>query len=847
MSPHRSTRGRERTLLLSLAAACLLAMVTPARPAAGQGTPGMFPDPVTTAELMKFADGLRLDASQRLALESIHDEYMGKSRELRDEELADFLKETRAFQSQGMIPQREEVVSYLKKMERLLARIEELDDRLFNDLLPVLTEEQLPLLDRARLARERQRYQAPVMTGPTGRRAVDVSKVLAEVELPPEVRAEVDPVIADYERRLTSQMREISKAGARMNLDMLDAFAERGYEGMTQEELADPEIMAKVMQDMQEVWSEIGAALTEKAARITDLNRRTYRRIAALLPEAAARDFRTRYYGEEYPEISFVLDTRSEKRFAHMIEREGLSDQQREAIAAAVDGFRQELDRMVDDAVKQAEARREGSSPFDFDRQSMQDRQQELMKMHKTVAELTASTSKSINEIIGEKAPADVVEDAQRKALALVGAEGLLDGPVEARADGEAEDAGGRERPSGRWNDQWVAGPISEREIARYAATQDLDDAAGSALRDLHAEYVERFMAIDAIVRLPAANQELWRYDPETGTVQPPLPGAFEKIDQLRRTALEEIKGLDQSFFGEVQGLVGDGQEQPLARLQARRLRQVYQAVGATEMYYMGFGQSVEPGIDLVELLEARKLDDDELERIDPLLAAYEGSALDLFRTRYAARLAYSELLQKWSVEVQALQGDMGAAMDYGRRYQEAMGGVYDKVREADGRVTELNRRTRDEVVTALTPEAGASIRRAYDRAAFPSIYKDRMAADRPLAKALKLDDLTEEQRQRLDGLEAAYRPEYERLSQAMIAQAGGPAMNPMSCDPAAWQEHEQREEQLRTLRFDRDELCHRAIYGLKAVLTAEQLERIGPLPEPKEKDSIYSETIISE
>ncbi len=65
--------------------------------------------------------------------------------------------------------------------------------------------------------------------------------------------------------------------------------------------------------------------------------------------------------------------------------------------------------------------------------------------------------------------------------------------------------------------------------------------------------------------------------------------------------------------------------------------------------------------------------------------------------------------------------------------------------------------------------------------------------------------------------------------------------------DPEEWQEYAARQEKLGRLRFDRDELSYRALYGLKAVLSPEQLDRIGPLPEPQEKDSIYSETIISE
>ncbi len=62
MSPHRSARARVRALWVFLAAACFLAPGMPARPAAGQSLDGMFPDPLTSGELTRLADRLRLDA-----------------------------------------------------------------------------------------------------------------------------------------------------------------------------------------------------------------------------------------------------------------------------------------------------------------------------------------------------------------------------------------------------------------------------------------------------------------------------------------------------------------------------------------------------------------------------------------------------------------------------------------------------------------------------------------------------------------------------------------------------------------------------------------------------------------
>ena len=221
---HRSTLSCGHGLWVRLLAAGLLALLVLARSAAAQGTTGTLADPMSTAQLMQYADRLQLDAGQRLAIESIHDEYKKEFRRLRDNEIDDFLKSMHSMQSVGMMPDRARVEAFFKKMQRLQGRIKTLDDRLFDQLLPILNEEQLPMLSRVRLARQRQRYTSQQMMPMMGRRPVDLSEVFLETDLPAGVSGDADQVIAAYERHLTTAMRRASDAAGRVNLDMLDAF-----------------------------------------------------------------------------------------------------------------------------------------------------------------------------------------------------------------------------------------------------------------------------------------------------------------------------------------------------------------------------------------------------------------------------------------------------------------------------------------------------------------------------------------------------------------------------------------------------------------------------------------------
>ena len=840
MMLHPVTMSRGGGLWLRLAAVVLLAFLVLSRAAAGQGTTGALSDPMSTHQLMQFADRLGLDADQRLAIESIHDEYKTAFRKLRKNEIDDFLKEMRASQNTGMMPKRDVIEAMLKKMQRLEARIKSLDDRLFDQLLPTLREEQLPWLDRVRLTRARQRYKSQQMMAMAGGPAVDLSEAFYAVDLPPEVMADADQVIAGYERHLTTAMKRASQATGRMYLDMIEAFEELGYGEMTEEDLTDPEAMKQIMADMQQIWSQVGGKQMEAAAAIADLNRRTYRRVAAFLPPEAARVFRGEYYRAAYPELRFMLSMEKQEWFKWALEHKDLSDEQQAQLAAAVDVHRQKLDRMVDDAVKLIEAHREVLSPFNFDQEAMLEHQHRLGEIQTAARKLRNTTMVAVREIVPERTAAAAVEDAHQKALAFAGVADLLKPETDQDADDKKADD--RARQSTPQIDRWIAGPISERDIGRYAEHLDLVGDRLAELHDLHADYSQQFDSLEVFGELKAATQSLWQYNATSGTARMPDADALDRVDQLRLRAIEHITTLDRAFFNDVESLVSDELVPKVARLQTRRLRQMYTG-NAVGMHGFGMYQSAAGGIDLVvlvELAENRTFEDDDLQRIDAILAAYEQPATDLFRKRFEAQLAYQGAMRVWSAEAQALQGDPAAMMEYAERYKEVVGDASEKLDNARRNLAQLNRRTIGELVNTLGEPAGASIQLAYDRKAYPSIYKDPVSIERQLKAAYKLKDLTEQQRKQLDLLATTYDPEYLRLSAAMVAHVASDTPNMMNFKASDWQEYRKKQEQLQLIRFDRDELCYRAVNKLKVILGPEQIKRIGNLPAPRDLGTIY-------
>lgn len=226
---------------------------------------------------------------------------------------------------------------------------------------------------------------------------------------------------------------------------------------------------------------------------------------------------------------------------------------------------------------------------------------------------------------------------------------------------------------------------------------------------------------------------------------------------------------------------------------------------------------------------------------MDGVLGDYEDGAMQAFRARFEAQLELQQMADRWVAEITAAaREDIAAVIVLQTRYREAMMEPTERVARTDRAIVELNRRTLDQVLSGADAELGGSIRRAYDLAAFPSIYRDAAALDRRLTAALELDDLTTDQRERLVELGGPYRAEYEQLSRRMIEQLGTSTVNLVGLGPEAFNDWQQRQQQLVKIQFDRNELNSRAISRLRAILTEAQIHRIGGLPEPLGEDEFY-------
>jgi hypothetical protein len=150
--------------------------------------------------------------------------------------------------------------------------------------------------------------------------------------------------------------------------------------------------------------------------------------------------------------------------------------------------------------------------------------------------------------------------------------------------------------------------------------------------------------------------------------------------------------------------------------------------------------------------------------------------------------------------------------------------------------IVDLNRAALPKLVETLAGDGGRQLREAYERKAFPAIYRDSRSAQPKVDAALALTDLSADQRRDLESIALSFRGSYDDLSQQMVTLSEQMDGNLMAFEPEDWKEYTKRQSAISKLRFDRDEVSATAVRALRAALTPEQVAAIGGLQEPSRR-----------
>jgi Spy/CpxP family protein refolding chaperone len=861
-----STGVRPRFAVRAVIAGLGFAALFLAGPAFGQGTSGMLPGPISSHDVALWVDQLELGDEQRQAIEPFHEQYRQAFRELREGEIEEYLQETGGMMRRGFRSlDREAVEDSLRKLDRLMSRISLLDDRLFDEVQTVLTDEQVVKLPRVMQARKRQRFRggAVRMFGSANRAArVDLTELFADLELTLEQRQAADPLMAQYADRLTAATEALYRATTRMFLVVIESLEEQGvsFEGFGP---GGPP-PADVMDAMRNAWVEAARAPREKAAAISDLNGQTLRRVSEFLPPDPASTLRDRYLARGYPEVPRVSEGQAPKSFYAALRLPGLSPRLQSDVAAMAVQFRDSANSIIDEMVEAVDDYRADALPFGRDRTRRREYNEKLEGYRERLAALDRSAAEALEGLLGPDLAQSVKIAAADTTFAQEAAEpagrGRRGG---ASAIEEATDA----FIAGLGSDPFLPGPITSRDIALYGERLKLDENDRFILKSLHQDYVSEFNGVKgtdiaalrtalAAARPPARDERPEGSPRADGRGGPPddrataTPQQIDEIYDLRDRALKSIQSLDAVFFDDLETLVSTpDQASAVQRLRAARQRSVYnrgldagpfdgmfgRGRGRRGPRGMGAGgQSSEGAVDLSVLVEDLELDAEARAAADKLVADYEAQANDGFRRQYESVLKLRREAEKLRAGWRRPRRD-GEWSDRDREAMRSRWENFRRLQENEGRaaaderkfMVDLNRATLAALAEAL-PEAQATrIETAYKHAAFPGVYDDPDRADRYLTTALQLRDLDERQRTGIDAILAEYRPAYETLSDQIAEIHAAREEAGTGFDPERWQAYREQRNRIDVLDFERRELNAKALRRLREVLTDEQEARL--------------------
>lgn len=867
---------------LALATLLLVTALAATRHAAAQGTNNTLPDPVSSRELSRYADRLRLSPQQRQAVETLHDQYKEEFRALREGDIEKFLADARGLQRGGfaaLFRDQKAIQQALKDYETLLNKVRAHDNRLFDAMLSVLTEEQSTLLPRVRQARDRVRYQSGLgmlmrFMNPAAR--VDLTEIALDLDLSAQQAQDLDPLFVSYESGLTSAAKRLHDESLSTLTDLLtqvqtlmaDAMA-GGRDGRGQ-----------VMETMRASLEEASLKLAERAAGVSDLNRRTLRMFESVLDAATARRYRAEYLHQAYPELGPVDNTAADRAFSLSLKLDDLQEEQRAQISAQAEGFRAEADRIIDQMTALVDDRRKSLTFTSFGGDSQRRFNESLDELRTRRNKLSETALVALRDALGPELSGRL--DARlAEAPQAEGRAGAMQVSVmPARGGGGALNIGVRidaERGDQLGRDPFLPAPISRRDLERYGRRLGLTDDNRSILYSLHDEYMEQFRELEQTTYKPVEEaakqvQAGWPGNPgmpgggarrEANAEQPspPTPQDIDSLYAKRRSAMEAVMALDSSFFDDVELTVGNEQTAPvIQRLRGARQRDVYavaaeRPMGMFAAFGGGGGRAARrfgsPGVmfsggeetplDLSALADDVRGQSHHAE-FDALLAEYEAAATAAFRQLYDTAMRTQMAMDSMRAS-SARAGDDGRQMRaFGEGMRELMENDGRASRDARRAILTLNRSTMSKLESALGPAEAAALTREYNRRAYPGVFDDPRSAQPRFESAMALADLTPQQRTQVQELSLEYAGAYDELCLKMIelvkqsADAGGVPWGPGSGD---WQALQERMRQREMLSFERNDLNDKALVRLRAALTPEQVAALGGLEPVEEPDAV--------
>ena len=335
--------------------------------------------------------------------------------------------------------------------------------------------------------------------------------------------------------------------------------------------------------------------------------------------------------------------------------------------------------------------------------------------------------------------------------------------------------------------------PISSRDLEGYARRLQLDEFQRLAIDPLHEQYRAAFRQLreDDIAKLLKQTVEM-----RGGGFSMPQRETAERLLKDMKRAFKKIEQLDSRLFNQMDVVLTDDQRAAMPRVRLARARQRYRngAMGGG-----GIGSQA-ARIDLSEMYAQLELSDQELLDSDPLIASYERRLTPAVEKLYEATITMSlDMLDAFEAAgmTDLDMTDPESAQQMMETMQAIWADLGKNMTEKSTAIADLNRKTLKSVRARLTPKNARDLRHNYYRRAYPMAPADPNSAQKRIAAALRLKQLTEDQRLAITDAAQTHQRSHDRITDEMIKfiedYNEGRSMFDFAFDQDAWRDYTEK------------------------------------------------------
>jgi hypothetical protein len=844
-------------------------------PVVAQGARGL-PDPISSSQLVGLLEVAGWNAEDPDAIAVPIDRYQDAFRTLREGAIENWLADRRAgdagglFETSGVERAKDDATG----RRQLAQRIADLDGTLFAELIAAGIDE--AVVNRARDARARER--ARTLAGRRYTRGLDFEPMAIYLEVSKSIDASpqwaldaaVRELIQTHDRDRTSRLTALATEA--MDVPVVRAELLAAVEGGRPDvENATPEDFERWFAARRDAERQAGADTRKMQAAMLSADRSALERIIAAtggdteFAEAFRAEWLSKAHAGSFPDRESPASLFEEAREMH--ESGELDDETFESVVAIEGSWKPSHRRIEDELVRALEtAIKEGArSGMEFggvfievDNGGGDSKRDDAKADVDRLRQARADLDRDVRTRLGEVAPqalASRVKEGDVPTMVFGGdGGGEVSFSVAIVADGieigggepivfEMDDLGGGGMIMGFAGGiggmrNGLPRPIDQEGFDRICADFGLDEDTASIASAIFMDYRDGWSEIDAT--LITEYKETSRGGFEGPNAAPATESSIERAAAIRTAVLDGVIAIDTALFRDLAIFVND--RDAVERTAASRRRTV-SIDTASQGFQPGGGMGT---VDLVEVAD-ESLDEPTRTAIGELLGEWSTSHTPMLESRARTLIgidrdfAITQMAMQRSFAMDT-QGSEAEGFQIDESMFEAMQAVQGRRGELERSVADANTEWTTRIVTALGSvdgEAGDAFQLGVDRRAWPQCFRDPRSPEGNFDRALGLEDLDGAARVAIEMLRSEWRTEWTKACRKLVAiDQATPGLNPFAADPTAFDPAAMQKAQSdrRRVRFERNEINEKAMRELKSLLTPEQQEIVGELPEERQR-----------